>query len=338
MELVTGGSGSGKSAYAEAVICRAYRAVESEERRSEKRPFLYYIADMVPHGAETEKKIAAHREMRAGKGFQTLEWYLDLPGKLSGGEGACLDGAFVLLECVSNLTANEMYEQGGAREDTVESVVSGIRMLKEKSAFLVVVTNDVFGESGDDSEEMAVYKQNLGEINRKLAEMADQVTEVSAGIPAAVKTAADQSFAAWTETESYMEKEKNRMERGIRLVTGGAYQGKRRYAQEVYPGLEWADGAECPLSAAGSCGAMENFHLFVKRWLQAGRTKEELLQELFEKNGNIVIVCDEIGCGLVPVDAFEREYRETAGRVCTELGRHAVRVDRVVCGIGMRIR
>ena len=57
-----------------------------------------------------------------------------------------------------------------------------------------------------------------------------------------------------------------------------------------------------------------------------------------QRDGNRIIICDEIGCGLVPVDAFEREYREAAGRICTVLAEHADEVYRVVCGIGMRIK
>ncbi len=49
-------------------------------------------------------------------------------------------------------------------------------------------------------------------------------------------------------------------------------------------------------------------------------------------------MCDEIGCGLVPVDAFEREYREAVGRIMTGLTKKAVRADRVICGIGYVIK
>ena len=63
-----------------------------------------------------------------------------------------------------------------------------------------------------------------------------------------------------------------------------------------------------------------------------------LRRVILEKNREIIIVCDEIGCGLVPVDAFEREYREAVGRILSALAGEAERVDRVVCGIGTRIK
>lgn len=59
--LVTGGSGSGKSAYAEDVAVSA----EGTEK--------YYIATMQIYDAEGERKVERHRKLRAGKGFTTIE-------------------------------------------------------------------------------------------------------------------------------------------------------------------------------------------------------------------------------------------------------------------------
>ena len=322
MELVTGGSGSGKSAYAESVICGKHRLLCET---TENAP-LYYIADMVPYGRETEKKIEAHRKMRAGKGFATLEWYVDLAGKISAPDSPELKGSCVLLECVSNLTANEMYEPAGAQNtggDTPESVIKGVRMLKERCAHLVVVTNDVFRESVPDSEEMTAYKGNLGMINRALAEMADRVTEVVSGVPVCIKSGSDMADGTGKQ---------------MKFITGGAYQGKLEYAKKLYPSAEWTDGAGCSLQEILSCGAVDHFHLFVRRWLQEGKTPQELIRAILDKNRDLIIVCDEIGCGLVPTDAFEREYRESVGRICTQLVEYADEVYRVTCGIGGRLR
>ena len=74
MHVITGGSGSGKSAYAEMWLTG--KPEKSEEKKA-ICPYLY-IATMRPFGAETQKKIERHRQMRAGKGFQTLECYGDL--------------------------------------------------------------------------------------------------------------------------------------------------------------------------------------------------------------------------------------------------------------------
>ena len=179
-------------------------------------------------------------------------------------------------------------------------------------------------------------KQNLARISLALAEAADRVTEVVYGIPVCLKGSAADPENAAENSRRAQEREKGRT--SMKLITGGAYQGKLEYAKKIYPGAEWTDGAECPLQAVTECWAMYNFQTFVRRWLKAGMTKEGLIREILEKNMQMIIVCDEIGCGLVPVDAFEREYREAVGRICSVLAGEAERVDRVVCGIGTRIK
>ena len=165
MTVVTGGSGSGKSAFAEDKIVSF---------GPEKR---IYIATMHPYDEESHKRVARHRKMRAGKGFETVECYtglknLDFP-----------ENAVVLLECMSNLVANEMYDPSGAGENAEESILAGIHKLQKVSDDLVVVTNEVFSDSMTDNPEMEKYLKLLGNINLRMGEMADLVTEVVYGIP-----------------------------------------------------------------------------------------------------------------------------------------------------------
>ena len=95
IHLVTGGSGSGKSAYAEQCILDF-----GGTRR-------VYIATMQPFGAEGQARIARHRKMRAAKKFSTIECYTNLK------EVELEPGSDVLLECMSNLTANETFDPSG---------------------------------------------------------------------------------------------------------------------------------------------------------------------------------------------------------------------------------
>ena len=309
LELVTGGSGSGKSAYAESRIC--------EWNRQGPNP-LFYIATMYPYGEETEKKIERHRILRKGKGFETLEWYTGLKQHLEDGS---LKGADVLLECMSNLVANEMYMESGAGCYADQAILEGIRELNQQCSNLVIVTNEVFSESVPDSPEMKEYKRILGKINREIATMADQVTEVIYGI-------------AKQTGETVMCQKENR----FHIIMGGAFQGKTHYATKTYPGLELTDGFNCPLDEIGNCVAINKFHSFTRRWLLEGRTNEALLT-ILGKNENIqLLISDEIGYGLVPIDDFVREYREFHGRVMTELAEKADCVERVVCGIPQRIK
>lgn len=329
LELVTGGSGSGKSAYAESRIC--------EWNRQDSKP-LFYIATMFPYGEETEKKIERHRILRKGKGFETLEWYTGLKQHLEEGS---LQGSDVLLECMSNLVANEMYMESGAGCHAEQAILEGIQELNQQCANLVIVTNEVFSESVPDSPEMKEYKRILGKINCEIAVMADQVTEVIYGIAQQKKeqdTMVNRTEKPGVDRNKSGEPAMCRKEKRFQIIIGGAFQGKTHYATKTYQGLELTDGFNCPLDEIGNCVAVNKFHSFTRRWLLEGRTKEALLT-ILGKNENLqLLISDEIGYGLVPIDDFEREYREFHGRVMTELAERADRVERVVCGIPQRIK
>lgn len=329
LELVTGGSGSGKSAYAESRIC--------EYNRQVSKP-LFYIATMYPYGEETEKKIERHRILRKGKGFETLEWYTGLKQHL---KSRSLKGYDVLLECMSNLVANEMYMESGAGCHADQAILEGIRELNQQCSNLVIVTNEVFSESVPDSPEMKEYKRILGRINCEIAAMADQVTEVIYGIAQQKKkpdTLVNRTEKPGVDSNKSGEFVMCQKENRFQITIGGAFQGKTRYAKQNNPEVELMGGADCPLDEIESCMAINEFHSFTRRWLLEGRTKEELLK-ILEKNENLqLLISDEIGYGLVPIDDFEREYREFHGRVMTELAEQADCVERIVCGIPQRIK
>ncbi len=117
------------------------------------------------------------------------------------------------------------------------------------------------------------------------------------------------------------------------LIVGGAYQGKLDYAKNQFPDVEWIDGRDCEEEEIFSCGGIHHFHIYVKRYM-----KRNIEQQIIIRNPQIVIVSSEIGYGIVPVDRFEREYRELTGRICTRLAGEARQVHRVVCGIGTVIK
>lgn len=171
--LVTGGSGSGKSA------CAEQRILEFGERPRS------YIATMMCFDEESRERIRRHRLMRRDKGFETIECYQ----KLS--DVRVPRGGAVLLECMSNLIANELYAEGGAGEDTVNAVMSGIRSLLAQTDHLVVVTNEVFSDGITYDPETMRYLEYLGRVNREMAALSDETVEVVYGIPVSVKGRAD---------------------------------------------------------------------------------------------------------------------------------------------------
>lgn len=122
----------------------------------------------------------------------------------------------------------------------------------------------------------------------------------------------------------------------MKLVIGGAYQGKRAYAEGHDSIQKWANGEACLEEEIFSCEGMVDFHLYLRRLLQEGKeqyVREQLIPKLLQENPRIVLVTNELGYGIVPIDPFDRSWRELTGRICTELAEHADEVIRVVCGI-----
>lgn len=165
--LVTGGSGSGKSEYAEKLL----------SGKSENPENLYYIATMMPFGEEGKRRIKRHQKQREGLGFKTIECYLDLETV------TVPEHSSVLLECMSNLLANEMYDERGSHQDACEKILQGSQHLLRQCSNLVIVTNEVFSDGIIYEESTMEYIRNLGQINKRLAQLADTVVEVVYSIP-----------------------------------------------------------------------------------------------------------------------------------------------------------
>ncbi len=174
MILVTGGSGSGKSEYAENRIVELAKDCDR-----------YYIATMRVYDEEGKKRIARHRQMRNGKGFVTIEQQTDIKQAIGKMQESCQDKRAALLECMSNLVANEMFADGKItdKETVVKKIIAGMKQLKENTSQLVVVSNNVFEDGIVYDQTTMDYIEAIGQINVKLARMADEVVEVVVGIP-----------------------------------------------------------------------------------------------------------------------------------------------------------
>lgn len=177
--LVTGGSASGKSEYAENLAMRLRKRMGPEAGR------LYYVATMYSCDRECDERIARHRLMRKDKGFSTIECYCGISHVRAGKRDV------LLLECMSNLLANEMYlPEGGikdrgdkAGEQLEEIVVKPLLTLAGQAGELVVVTNEVFSDGVRYAPESEKYRALLGRLNEMLAVRAAAVAEVVFTIP-----------------------------------------------------------------------------------------------------------------------------------------------------------
>lgn len=172
--LVTGGSGSGKSVYAENLAMKL------------GNDNLIYIATMMPYDEECRKRIDRHQNSRKDKGFVTIECYTDIRKLMLEGRQT------VLLECMSNLMANEMYSHQGITQldkiaDVCEEIIDGIKHLASVCKHVIIVTNEVFSDDGHYEEETKNYIENLGTINHRIGTLASNVIEVVCGIPICIR-------------------------------------------------------------------------------------------------------------------------------------------------------
>ena len=278
--IVTGGSASGKSEYAENIVPNTGSRV--------------YLATMEPFGAEAETRIARHRKLREGKGFQTIECPVNI--------GNCFEacrGRHVLLEDLPNLVANEMFS---SHAHSTAGIAAQILDLAHISESLICVTGILTADGRVYDESTMEYLKELSVIERTLAAHADRVIEVVCGQGSELKRA--------------FRVNEDMKEQNMIFVTGPMFSGKKTYMKSALH-LSDEELAE---------RAVWNVEELVS---EKAVTLEALAEELASKE---IVIADEIGCGLVPLDASEREKRERAGRLACMLAERADTVIRVVCG------
>ena len=146
----------------------------------------------------------------------------------------------------------------------------------------------------------------------------------------------------------------------MEVYFGGAFQGKLEYVLEKKGCLKVADGAGCSLKDIKDAQVLNHLHLYIKRLtykegaaynttvddtITADDTitvdttaktmpAAEIINDIYEANPDIILICDEVGGGIVPLKKEDRIYRETVGRALCCAVKKSDRVERVMCGIG----
>ena len=133
----------------------------------------------------------------------------------------------------------------------------------------------------------------------------------------------------------------------MRLVIGGYAQGKLEYVLEKYDlqkGAVWdavLPNKEEELDDSDlqdRTVVIDHFHLWVKERILENGCPEEETMAFLDACRDCIIICDEIGNGIVPMEPFEREYRERVGRILVQLAERAEEVERIICGIAQKIK
>jgi Adenosyl cobinamide kinase/adenosyl cobinamide phosphate guanylyltransferase len=167
--FIIGSPDSGKSALAEKTV--------SELSDPDHR---IYIATMIPYGEEGRERVRRHRMMRDGKGFITIEAPFDICSSLSDynkSNGGRLASMTVLLECLSNLVANELFERRSERDEMLGRLYEDIKWIAQRAGNFVIVSNHFeIDESFD--EETRFYAESLDMLNEMVSGLADKTIRI----------------------------------------------------------------------------------------------------------------------------------------------------------------
>jgi adenosylcobinamide kinase/adenosylcobinamide-phosphate guanylyltransferase len=176
--LVTGGAACGKSSFAEDILMKCTGR-------------KYYIATMHKDGnPETLNRVLRHQELRKNKGFETLELETDIAKARdiiadSMRNAGAADEVSVIIECMSNLLANEMYISN--RENPSAYILDSIKEMSDWVHNMVIVTNEVASDGLEYDAFVNKYIYELMAVNSGLSRMADAVIEVVYSVPVIIK-------------------------------------------------------------------------------------------------------------------------------------------------------
>lgn len=125
----------------------------------------------------------------------------------------------------------------------------------------------------------------------------------------------------------------------MHLIIGGAFQGKTDWAKAQF-GLKDADILECTEQVLSDLSAKCITHLerFALCCLRQGQEPKTVLLEEKDRWKDSVLICDDISCGVVPLDAETRAWREACGRMLSALSMEAETVTRIFCGLPQRLK
>ncbi len=131
-------------------------------------------------------------------------------------------------------------------------------------------------------------------------------------------------------------------ENAVHFILGGRSQGKKEYALSLkddnsFKVLDLAE-EDNSIYDCNDFDIIINLHEWVKHTLKRKEEPLRIIKDMVLLFNEKIITGDEIGCGIVPIDSFERLWRDETGRVYQFICKNADIVDRVFAGIPVRIK
>lgn len=124
-----------------------------------------------------------------------------------------------------------------------------------------------------------------------------------------------------------------------KLIVGGSHSGKRARVEQLgFSAQDIADSGACNLDKAFERPVLYGLHMLVRRLMREGTDPSQFVRQGLRGNKVRIVVCDEIGCGVIPIDRFERDWREQVGRILCEIAKETPSVERLFCGVPTEIK
>lgn len=119
------------------------------------------------------------------------------------------------------------------------------------------------------------------------------------------------------------------------MITGGAFQGKTRYTVENLHISDLVNGADCDFINIKN---INGYHILVRRLMENGIDPIAYTERFCRENPDSTVIIDEIGCGIIPMEKEERQWRGAVGRCGCIIAENSEKVVRMVCGIPVFIK
>jgi len=159
--FLVGGVRSSKSTYAEELLTQCNQKT--------------YIATMINNDSENNQRIIIHKSRRDSS------WnLLEIPYNLD--MNTEINDEYVLLDCLTNLLANELFVLNKKPLDAIYSIIKGISFIKSKTKKFVIVSNNIFEDGNEYFDETKMFLKTLGELHKQVVKLSDKVYEVEYGL------------------------------------------------------------------------------------------------------------------------------------------------------------
>ena len=330
--LISGGCKNGKSSYAQNLAVKlAEKIPEIPENKVANPPSLIYFATMIPHDSEDDERIQKHREDRKNLGFSTVEC-----GKSISEAAKKLEpGSVVLFDSLTALVANEMFD-GRTDFDSLETeeetilqkLQDELKILMAQVSSVIFVTDTIFNDGKIYDKTTELYRKILAKTEQFVAKNCDRVVEMTSKLKIESKNRAENTGNINSTNEPS----------NSHLIIGGAYQGKTTWAKSTFMLCEndvFVCSTDFPPDFSKKC--ITHYENYIGYCLKNGLSPKTDFSAGTKDNGTKIIICDDIFCGVVPTDAFQRKLREETGLALQKIASTSD-VIRIFCGIPQRIK